>query len=90
MATTTVYFNPSNSANFQFNVTLDSVNYTAICTWNLYSQRYYLNIYNSFGSLQLSIPIIPSPDTYSISLTKGYFQTSIVYRLSSQNFEITS
>jgi len=88
--TTFVAFNPSPSANFQFNPVLDGTTYTAICTWNGYGNRYYINIYDAFKTLILSIPIIASPDNYDINLVKNYFFTStLVYRASSGNFEVT-
>lgn len=81
-------FNPSDSANFQFSPVLDGVSYIAVCTWNAYGLRYYLSIYDTTRNLQLSIPLIASPDDYSINLTKGYFNTAVVFRESSGNFEI--
>jgi len=88
--TTLVNFNPNAFANFQFNPTLDGVTYVAICTWNLYGQRYYINIYDNNGTLIMSRPIIASPNDYDINLLFGYFQTStLVYRASSNNFEIS-
>lgn len=88
--TTFVQFNPSPYANFQFSPTLDGITYTAICTWNIYGERYYINIYNSSGNLIVTNPIIASPDDFNINLVFGYFQTSIlIYRASSNNFEIS-
>jgi len=35
-------------------------------------------------------PVVASPDNFDINLVFGYFQTSkLVYRASSNNFEIT-
>ena len=88
--TTIVNFNPSQSANFQFNPTLDGITYVAICTWNIYAPRYYISIYDNSGNLIVTNPIISSPDHFDIDLVYGYFQTSkLVYRASSGNFEIT-
>jgi len=88
--TTLINFDPTPFANFQFNVTLDDINYIAICTWNLYGERYYINIYNNNGTLIVTNPVIASPDDYDINLVYGYFIASkIVYRLSSNNFEIS-
>jgi len=88
--TTLVQFNPSPYANFQFNPTLDGINYTALCTWNLYSSRYYISIYDNNGTLVVTNPLIASPDNFDINLVFGYFQTSkLVYRASSNNFEVT-
>jgi len=88
--TTLVNFNPSANANFQFSPTLDGINYTAICTYNIYGQRYYLNIYNNSNTLIVTVPIVASPNNYGINLIFGYFKTStLIYRASSNNFEIS-
>ena len=87
--TTFVQFNPSPYANFQFNPELDGTSYTATCTWNTYSSRYYINIYDNYGTLIVTNPLIASPDDFDINLVYGYFQTSkLVYRESSNNFEV--
>ena len=87
--TTLIAFNPVPSANFQFNCTLDTQPYTVIVTWNTYSPRYYINIYNTAGNLIVTNPLTGSPDNYDINLVFGYFTTStLVYRVSSNNFEI--
>ena len=87
--TTFVQFNPSPYANFQFNPTLDGTSYTATCTWNTYAPRYYINIYDNYGTLIVTNPLIASPDDFDINLVYGYFKTSkLVYRESSNNFEI--
>lgn len=87
--TTFIKFDPSPSANFQFNATLDGANYIVICTWNVYSARYYLNVYNNNGTLIVTNPIVASPDDFDINLVFGYFYAStLVYRQSSNSFEI--
>lgn len=88
--TNIINFNPSPNANFQFNATLDEANYIVICTWNVYGARYYLSVYNNNGTIIVINPIIASPDDFDINLVFGYFQTStLVYRQSSNNFEIS-
>ena len=88
--TTFIKFDPVPSANFQFNCTLDTQPYTVIVTWNTYSPRYFINIYNTAGNLIVTNPLTGSPDNYDINLVFGYFTTSkLVYRVSSNNFEIT-
>ena len=88
--TTLINFNPSSTANFQFNPTLDGITYVAICTWNAYGQRSYISIYDNARNLIFSRPIIGSPNEADINLLFGYFTTStLLYRVSSQNFEIT-
>ena len=86
---TLIAFNPQPTANFQFSPFLDGRTYSAVCTWNVYGCRYYLSIYDTLGNIILSLPLIASPDDGDINLTKGYFSTSIVYRASSNNFEIS-
>ena len=88
--TTIVQFNPSSTANFQFNPTLDGVNYIAVCTWNSYAPRYYISIYDTARTLIMIRPIIGSPNDYDINLLFGYFTTSkLVFRVSSNQFEVT-
>lgn len=86
----TVYvpFVPSASSNFQFQLTLDGNQYLAVVNWNLFGQRYYVNIYTLAGTLVLCIPMIGSPNFYNISLTAGYFTTMLIWRVESGNFEI--
>lgn len=86
---TTIVFDPNPNANFRFNPTLDGVTYNAICTWNLYGQRYYVSIYDNVGTLMVSRPIIGSPDNYDIDIVKGFFTSTLVYRVSSNSFIIT-
>lgn len=86
--TTLVRFSPSPSSNFQFQATLDTNAYNIVITWNYAGQRYYINIYDSQGARILTFPLIASPDGYYISLTAGYFTTAMIFRDSSQTFEI--
>lgn len=85
---TIVRFQPTSSAPFQFQPTLDGQVYTAIVTWGLFGQRWYLNIYSLSGDRILSIPLVVSPPDYDISLTAGYFNSTLIFREDSQEFEI--
>jgi hypothetical protein len=88
--TTLTLFAPQNNQNFQFNPTLDGVTYIAICTFNIYSQRYYISIYDSSRTLITYFPIVGSPDEADINLIFGYFITStLIYRESTGNFEVS-
>lgn len=86
--TTLIPFNPAPNANFQFPCTLDGAPYNVICTFNAYAQRYYVNIYDLTGTLIMSRPLIASPSFYNVSLTIGFFETTMIYRESSATFEI--
>ncbi|MES2048849.1 MAG: hypothetical protein V4447_10640 [Pseudomonadota bacterium] len=86
----TVYipFAPTGAANFQFQVTLDGAEYVVVVNWNLFGQRYYINIYDTAQTLIVCLPLIGSPLSFNISMTAGYFTTSLIYRTSSGNFEV--
>lgn len=102
MATTFIDFVPSSSAPFQFQATLDGSVYTVTVTWNVFGQRYYVNIFTLDGTRVLTIPLIGSVGSTAdvlqntglavqdVSLTKGYFTTTLVYRPADQRFEVTS
>lgn len=83
-------FAPATNQNFGFAPTLDGQQYSAVVTWNLFGQRWVLNLYNLQGGLILQKPLVASPLDYDINLVEGYFTTStLVYRESSNNFEVT-
>lgn len=87
---TTYQFTPNTVAPFQFQPTLDDSVYTVIVTWNLFGQRWYINLYALDGSLVVCTPNVGSPDDYDINLVGGYFTTSsLVFRQSSQQFVVT-
>lgn len=88
MMTKFIPFTPSPKSNFQFQATLDGKNYTCIINWNLFGQRYYLNIYTLRNVRILTIPLIGSPLDYDISLTAGYFTTKIIYRTKTNQIEV--
>ena len=83
-----VQFTPANNSNFQFQATFDGAIYNVIVTYNIYGQRYYVNIYDTSNVLIVTLPLIGSPLNYDISLTAGYFTTKLVYRAANQQFEI--
>jgi hypothetical protein len=60
----TIYvpFTSSLTSNQQFQATLDGVQYIVILTWNLFDERYYINIYNTSQILILSVPMVGSPN----------------------------
>ncbi len=90
MATTYIQFTPSSTSNFQFQATFDGTVYTIIVTWNLFGQRYYVNVYTTTGTLVFCLPMIGSPNGYDISMTAGYFVSKLVWRVQSGNFEVIS
>lgn len=82
-------FIPPPTTAFQFTAALDGSPYTITVTWNVSAQRWYINVYDQSNSRVFTLPLIGSPDNYSISLAAGYFTTTIVYREASQQFEVS-
>ena len=88
MTTTFIDFTPQANQNFQFQPTLDGAVYTAIVTWNVFGERYYVNLYALDGTLIFCLPMTGSPLGYDISLTGGYFTTKLVFRAPNNQFEV--
>lgn len=89
--TTVTPFAPTANGPFQFQATLDTVVYNITVTWNVYGQRWYVNITDQGGNLIVCLPLIgsvPSPDP-GISLTAGYFTSTLVFRQALQQFEVS-
>ena len=85
---TTFPFTPSSTQPFEFQPTLDGVQYTALVTWNIFGRRYYLNIYQLDGTRVLTTALIGSPNDADINLVGGYFESTLVFRAQSQQFEV--
>lgn len=64
---TTFPFSPSPLQNQTFNPVLGGTTYTAVVTWNLFGQRWYLNLYDSNGNLIISTAVVASQDPQQIS-----------------------
>lgn len=60
-------FTPSTLANFTFQPVLDGATYNAVVTWNAYSSRYYLGLYDQQGTLVVYTPLISSPDPVTMN-----------------------
>lgn len=86
--TTYVQFTPNPNTNLQFTATLDGQQYNVLVTWSLYARRWYLNVINLQGSLVLSKALVGSPPDSGIDLLFGYFSTIMLFRQSTQQFEI--
>jgi hypothetical protein len=66
---TQVVFTPSTTQAFSFSPVINGVTYSATVTWNIYSQRYYLNLSTTAGVLVLSVPVIGSGPQLGATLT---------------------
>lgn len=67
--TTLVDFAPSTTAPFQFQPTLDNVQYTVIVTWNIFGERYYINVLDLANNLIVCRSLAESGPTFRVSLT---------------------
>jgi hypothetical protein len=65
--TTITNFVPNNVAPFTWQPTLDGAVYTATVTWNLFGQRWYLNVFDLTGNPILTIALAGSPIGQSIA-----------------------
>lgn len=54
-------FVPSASEPFQFQPILDGATYNIIVTWNIFGQRWYVNVFDLSGNRVVTIPVISSP-----------------------------
>lgn len=87
---TTLYqFTPTIDQNFTFTPTLDGSQYACEVVWGLFGQRWILNVYTLQNALVVTKPFVPSPDNYDIDLVEGYFSSSLVFRESSNNIEVS-
>jgi hypothetical protein len=77
------------NAQFVFQIVLDGSQYNCTVTYNVFGQRYYVNVYTVQGALVMASPLTGSPDGYDIDLMRGKFTSTLVYRTSSNQFEVS-
>lgn len=65
--TTYFAFAPGPTAPFSFQPVLDGQTYNATIIWNLFSQRWYLNLFNLTGSRIFSLPVLGSSAAKSLA-----------------------
>jgi len=88
--TTYTLFQPTITQAFQFQPTIGGTVYTVNVPWNIFGQRYFVEVYSLSGTRLLTVPLVGSPNTYSINLTAGVIASgSLVFREQSQQFEAT-
>jgi hypothetical protein len=66
---TTVPFVPSTTTAFSFQPTLNGITYNVVVTWNVFGQRYYINVYDLGGDLILCRAMVSSGPTLQASLS---------------------
>lgn len=60
-------FLPNPAAPFQFQPVLDGTLCTGVVTWNLFGQRWYLNLFDASSNLIVALPLIGSVDDASLA-----------------------
>jgi hypothetical protein len=87
--TTTIAFKPDGKTPFSFQTTVGGAKLFATVPYNLYANRYYLRLTDGQGRNVSFVPLIGSPDNFDINLALPYAPGSLVYRVSSNQFEAT-
>jgi hypothetical protein len=91
---TLIPFTPSNTDLFTFTAVLTDFSGTAntyvlTTPYNIFGLRFYLTCIDTQGNHIFTVPLTGSPDQFDIPLSAGYFSTSVLYRASSGNIEIS-
>lgn len=84
---TTYLLSPSASTPFQFQPTLGKNAYNVLVTWNIFANRYYVNILTLQGALVYCMPLIASPPGFPISLLPQFDPTTSLPWMSSMYFD---
>jgi hypothetical protein len=88
MTTSIIPFVPQAGLPFQFSCVLDGQTFDCTVTWNLFEQRFFINLFSTDGTRVLSIARVGSPSGYDISLVAGYYTTKLVWRDPDNQFEV--
>ena len=84
-----IAFIPDGKTPFRFQATVGGNKLFASVPYNQYSRRYYLKLTDSSWNTVSFTPLIASPDEYDINLAPGYPGGSLIFRESSNQFEVT-
>ncbi|EGM7354730.1 hypothetical protein AB9O48_004014 [Salmonella enterica] len=87
--TTTIAFNPDGKTPFSFQATVGGAKLFATVPYNLYANRYYVRLTDGQGQIVSCVPLIGSPDGFDINLALPFAPGSLVYRVSTNQFEAT-
>lgn len=86
---TFIAFAPTPQLPFSFQATFDGAVFNLTCPWSVAGKRWYLQCVDTANTLIFYQPLIGSPDSGDINLLAGYFiATTLVFRVSTQNFEV--
>lgn len=69
------YTMPPGGQSMMFSPVLDGSTYSATTQWNMFGQRWFLNISTLAGELVALVPVVGS-SAFPVNLVAGYFTTS--------------
>lgn len=84
---TKISFTPSDDGNFNFTASIGGQTFFISISYNRYSNRHYVQITDTNSVVVIFTPLVGSPDDYDINLALPYAPGSLVYRVSTKNFE---
>ncbi|EEC7405721.1 hypothetical protein D4L89_RS10445 [Escherichia coli] len=87
--TTLIPFKPDGRGPFQFTARIGEYETFARVPFNLYANRYYLELKDSSGDVIVYMPLIASPDSYDINLAMPCSPGKLVFRESTNQFEVS-
>ncbi|ELU6036683.1 hypothetical protein SCG61_001008 [Salmonella enterica] len=85
----TIPFKPDGQTPFTFQATVGGMKVFGSVPYNLSANRYYVKLTNGQGAVIVYVPMIGSPDGYDINLALPCAPGTLVYRVSSNQFEAT-
>jgi hypothetical protein len=88
MTTFTPFVVPPNGI-FQFQPVLDGLVYTLQVKWNVSGQRWYMYLATVRSVEVLNQALIASPPEADQDLLAGYFNSTMIFRGTTQTFEVS-
>ncbi len=85
--TTYIQFTPQPDRPFTFTAKVGSETLFASVPFNLYSNRYYVQLKDGKNQIVCFVPLIESPDGFDINLALPYSPGKLIYRASTRQFE---
>lgn len=81
-------FVPNTVAPFTFQPILDSESYIATVTWNVYGQKWYLNVKEITGPLVFSLPLLGSVDGSALESVSWSFGVVTAVTAQTHNYTV--
>ncbi|PHI31157.1 hypothetical protein [Budvicia aquatica] len=86
--TTYVQFNPSDAGPFRFTANINKQTFFITVPYNRYSNRYFVEFRDRNNNIAMYVPLIESPDDFDLNIALPFAPGSLVYRASTNNFEV--